>query len=100
MATWTLIGIIGAALVAFFVDTRSGRRQLETKLDGKIDSLGERLDRRIDRLDDKIDGVERRLGAKIDGVEHRLGALAGEVHELKGELGVVRQLAHTHTPGP
>jgi len=84
-AIWTVIGILGAALVAFFVDSRTERRALVGRIDGgaadlradlggRIDALGGR----IDSLGGRIDGVATDLGGRIDAQTERIDRLVFE----------------------
>ena len=87
--TWTVIGILGAALVAFFVDSRSDRRALRLELGGRIDTLGTEQRGRIDTLGTRIDALRTELGSEIRTQTVRIDALVLDVGEIKASM-------HTH----
>ena len=90
-AIWTVIGILGAALVAFFVDSRTERRALV----GRIDAASADLGRRIDALGGRIDAVaadlRTELGGRIDALGSRIDAQTERIDRLVFEFA-----HHTH----
>ena len=90
-AIWTVIGILGAALVAFFVDSRTERRALV----GRIDALGGRIDAvaadlradlggRIDALGGRVDALGQRIDAQTERIDKLVVEVAHHTHEAAG----------------
>ncbi|HXZ62503.1 MAG TPA: hypothetical protein VEG62_07155 [Acidimicrobiales bacterium] len=77
-AIWTVIGILGAALAAFFVDSRTERRTLVGRIDGVAADLRADLGGRIDALGGRIDAVATDLGGRIDAQTERIDRLVFE----------------------
>jgi len=95
-ATWTLIGVVLAAVVAFAVEIRTSTRSLRTDLGGNIT----RLDNKIDTLRTDLGGDITRLDNKIDTLRTDLGGditrLARVQERMAGQLDVLVTMAHTH----
>jgi len=95
-ATWTLIGVVLAAVVAFAVEIRTSTRSLRTDLGGDIT----RLDNKIDTLRTDLGGDITRLDNKIDTLRTDLGGditrLARVQERMAGQLDVLVTMAHTH----
>ena len=77
-AIWTVIGILGAALVAFFVDSRTERRALVGRIDAVASDLRADLGGRIDTLGGRIGAVATDLGGRIDAHTERIDRLVFE----------------------
>ena len=94
-AIWTVIGILGAALVAFFVDSRTERRALVGRIDGVAADLRADLGGRIDALGGRIDAVaadlRTELGGRIDALGGRIDAQSERIDRLVFEFA-----HHTH----
>jgi len=113
-ATWTLIGVVLAAVVAFAVEIRTSTRSLRTdlggditRLDNKIDTLRTDLGGDITRLDNKIDTLRTDLGGDITRLDNKIDTLrtdlGGDITRLArvqermaGQLDVLVTMAHTH----
>jgi len=86
-AIWTVIGILGAALVAFFVDSRTERSALV----GRFDALGGRIDGVATDLGGRIDALSADLGGRIDALGGRIDAQSERIDRL-----VLEFAHHTH----
>ncbi|MGH9090466.1 MAG: hypothetical protein ACRDZR_03655 [Acidimicrobiales bacterium] len=106
---WTLIALIGAAMVAMTVDARSGRRELRTELKGDITGLRTELKADINGLRTElkadINGLRTELNGDTTGLKGEIDGLRSEVHllaerqaEMNGRLDLVAAMAHTHPP--
>ena len=61
---WTLIGLLGATLIAVVVAL--------FQIGARIDALGARIDGRIDALSARIDALDQRLTSRIDALSQKL----------------------------
>jgi hypothetical protein len=107
--TWTVIGILGAALIAFFVDSRTEQRASRAELSAFRVEFGARIEAsaaelrsalgaRIEasaaelrsalgaRIEASAAELRSALGARIDAQAERIDKLVGEVAH------------HTHEP--
>jgi molybdenum-dependent DNA-binding transcriptional regulator ModE len=71
-ATWTVIAIMSTFMVAYFVDSRQGRRELRRELTEQLDQVESRLIARMDKMDSHIDQVEFRLDARLNAIQEQL----------------------------
>src|SRR5262245_8003722 len=55
------------------IDIRDSIRQLEHRLDGRLDTIDRRIDGVEDKLGRRIEGLEDKLGRRMESLEDKLG---------------------------
>lgn len=98
-ATWTLIAILGTAVVGsyggfFYLGTKIDNRVGE--VNRRIDAQGAELARRIEALDAKVDAQGARLDSRLDTQEVRIDRLSDQVAHLVVAVGNLTESVEAH----